>query len=226
MYKTKADTSYYYLSKLNNLQKPTILELGVNNGWSTINFLKHITQFGGELFSIDIKDCSKTINNKVTSEINLVNWNFLQSNDLNIKYILKNFPKLNEGIDLLFVDSYHDETHVKKILETWFLYVKKNGFIYFDDTESILYRKKKNFTLSVCNDSIDKYVYNFYCNNLEQIDYIKYFKGSGMSEFKKLSPKGTAANFSGKTWRYSLVLSKIYLFLKKLIYKIKSKDKK
>ena len=69
----------------------------------------------------------------------------------------------------------------------------KNGYIFFDDTESVLYRKTKNFTLSVNNDAINKFVYNFYCNNIDQLNYIKYFKGSGISEFKKLSEISVAS---------------------------------
>jgi cephalosporin hydroxylase len=225
MTKKYSDTSDYYVSKLNHFEKPLILELGVNRGGSTLNFLKHINQFGGKLFSIDINDCSKIVFDKRFQNVNTAKWNFLKSNDINIKYIFKNFPILKNGIDILFIDSYHDETHVKKILETWFFFVKKNGYIFFDDTESMLYRKSKNFALSVNNDAIDKLVYNFYFNNSHQIDYIKYFKGSGISEFKKISEMGTKADFSNKIWQYSLILSKVYLLIKKILYKVKYKLK-
>ena len=222
---TDSDTSSYYISRLSHLKKPVILELGVNRGGSTKQFLKHLNHYGGKLFSIDINDCSKIIHGESFNDIDTTKWNFLQSNDLKINYILKNFPALKDGIDILFIDSYHDETHVKKILETWFFYVKKDGYIFFDDTESVLYRKSKNFFLSVNNDAIDRFVYRFYCNNLNQINYTKYFKGSGMSEYKKLSEKGTLPNLSNKSWRYNLIFSQFYLFLKKIIYRIKSKDK-
>ena len=222
---TDSNTSFYYTSKLKEFKKPTILELGVNRGGSTKNFLNHITQYGGELFSIDIKDCSQIIKEKRFNGLKINDWNFLQSNDLNIEYIFKNFPSLKNGIDILFIDSYHDETHVRKILEKWFLYINKNGYIFFDDTESVLYRKTKNFSLSVNNDAIDKFIYNFYCNNIDQLNYIKYFKGSGISEFKKLSEIGRVPIFSNKLWKYNYFISYIYLLIKKLSYKIKSKDK-
>ena len=219
------DTSNYFLSKLKNFNNPIILELGVNKGGSTANFLNFINEHGGELYSIDINDCSEIINSHRFKDINTSNWNFLKSNDLNIKFILENFPKIKNGIDLLYIDSYHDETHVEKILENWFIYVKKNGFIYFDDTESYLYKKSKNFALSVNNDAIDKFVKNFFYNNSHQVSYIKYFKGSGLSEFCKFSELGSKPVMTNSVWNYNFLIGNIYLALKKILYKIKSKDK-
>ena len=219
------DTSKHYISKLEYFKDPIILELGVNRGGSTKKFLKHVNQFGGKLFSIDIKDCSQIFDEAKYNNIDLSNWKFLKSNDLNIEYIINKFPKLKYGIDILFIDSYHDETHVKKILEKWFIYVNKNGYIFFDDTESVLYRKSKNYFLSIINDALNELVYKLYCNNIDQLEYIKYFKGSGMSEFKKLSELGSNLNFSNKIWKYNFFVSKIYLFLKRMLYQLKSKDK-
>lgn len=213
-----------YVSKLTYIKNPVVLELGVNKGQSTKKFLKHINQFGGKLFSIDIKDCPQLFDEN-KSIIDTLNWKFLRSNDLDIEYILKNFPDLRNGIDILFIDSYHDETHVKKILEKWFKHVKRDGYIYFDDTESAVYRKNKNLFLSINNDAIDNLVYNVYSNNIEQIEYIKYFRRSGLSEFKKLSDLGSELNLINQIWNYNYLFSKIYLTLKRIIYKLKSKDK-
>ena len=219
------DTSKYFLSKLRNLNNPIILELGVNRGGSTAKFLKYINDNGGKLYSIDIKDCSKIINDELFKNIKANNWKFLKSNDLNIEYILEKFPLLKNGIDVLYVDSYHDETHVKKTLEKWFVYIKKNGYIFFDDTESLNYRKSKNFTISVNNDAINDFVKEFYDNNNFQLLYIKYFKGSGLSEFTKLSDLGSLPVLSKKVWKYNSALGYIYLLIKKILYFLKSKDK-
>ena len=215
----KSNILELYVSRLKNIKDPTILELGVNKGHSTRNFLDHINKFGGKLFSIDIKKAPKLLDEDKTK------WNFLRSNDLDIENILNNFPALKSGIDVLFIDSYHDETHVKKTLEKWFIYVKKNGYIYFDDTESAVYRKNKNLFLSINNDAINKLIYNIYCNNIDQLEYIKYFRKSGLSEFKKLSDLGNKLILTNKVWHYNFIFSKIYLILKKIIYKLKSKDK-
>ena len=225
MKNTDNDTSKYFLSKLRNLKNPIILELGVNKGGSIVNFLKYINDNGGELYSIDIQDCSGIINDEPFKNVKTSNWKFLKSNDLNIEYIFEKFSQLKNGIDVLYIDSYHDETHVKKTLEKWFIYIKKNGYIFFDDTESLLYRKSRNFSLSVNNDAIGNFVKEFYYNNSFQLLYVKYFKGSGLSEFTKLSDLGSLPVLSKRIWKYNSTLAYIYLFIKKILYSLKSKDK-
>ncbi len=195
--------------KLNTIINPIILELGVNRGRSTKRFFDYVEENGGNLYSIDIKDCSTAINSK--------NWNFLQCNDLNKKKILENFPELNRGIDLLFIDSYHDPNHVRNLLDKWFYLVKKEGFIFFDDTESYLYRIKKNYILSIINDSINSEIKDFYHQNYDQLLYTKYFHGSGLAEFHKLSDLYTHPNKT-KIWKYNFLIAKTYLFIKKLYF--------
>ena len=127
------------LERLNNIKNPIILEFWVNRGGSTNFFFDHINSKGGQLFSIDIRDCSNAIDSK--------EWNFFQCNDLNKDKILKKFSVIEKGVDLLFIDSYHEPNHVKTLLHIWFYYLKKDGLIYFDDTESYLYRLKRNSIL-------------------------------------------------------------------------------
>jgi predicted O-methyltransferase YrrM len=201
------DKKEIILKRLNNIKNPVILELGVNRGRSTKIFFDYINDKGGKLFSIDIRDCSNAL---VSPE-----WNFFQCNDLNINEILKKFSVLKKGIDLLFIDSYHEPNHVKILLHTWFYYVKKDGFIYFDDTESYLYRLKKNITLSITNDSINDEIKKFYHQNYNQLLYTKYFHGTGLAEFNKVSDLYVKPN-NDKIWKYNFFISKIYLFLKKL----------
>ena len=68
---------------------------------------------------------------------------FFQCNDLHIDKILAKYPDLENGIDVLFIDSYHEPNHVRKLLSKWYFYINKDGYIFFDDTESYLYRIKK-----------------------------------------------------------------------------------
>lgn len=205
------DKNQVIKSRLNNFENPRILELGVNRGRSTKRFFDHIEQYGGELYSIDIKDCSSALNNP--------EWEFFQSNDLDVEKILSHFPKLIEGIDILFIDSYHDPNHVKSLLQKWFFYVKKNGYIFMDDTESYLYRQKKNSILSIINDEINLEIKKFYHQNYNEIIYIKYFHGSGLAEFKKLSELNSSPK-KIKLWNYSFMFAKIYLFFKKLKFNL------
>ena len=159
---------------LKKIKNPVILEFGVNRGRSSQRFLNHVEEFGGDIFSIDIKDCSKVITSK--------KWNFFQCNDTDHKKIINKFPKLNNGIDLLFIDSYHHPSHVKRLLEKWYIFIKKDGYIYFDDTESYLYRIKKNNILSIINDATSNVVKDFYYSNYDDLIYTKdngYVNGIG-----------------------------------------------
>tara|TARA_B100000941_G_C28398430_1_gene496704 strand:+ start:87 stop:731 length:645 start_codon:yes stop_codon:yes gene_type:complete len=201
------DKNQIIKDRLEKIVNPRILELGVNRGRSTKRFFDHIEKNGGELYSIDIKDCSKALEN--------INWNFFQSNDLDIEKILLKFPKLKNGIDILFIDSYHDPSHVKMLLNIWFFYVKKNGYIFLDDTESYLYRLKKKSILSIINDAINLEIKKFYHQNYNQLIYIKYYHGSGLAEFQKTSNLNSLPN-KIKLWDYNFIFSKIYLILKKL----------
>ncbi len=200
------DKNKKILERLKEIDNPIILELGVNRGRSTKRFFEYINTHGGDLYSIDIRNCSDAIISP--------KWNFFQCNDLNINEILKKFPNLNKGIDLLFVDSYHDPSHVKSLLNNWFYYVKKGGLIYLDDTESYLYRLKKNSILSIVNDSVNYEIKNFYHKNYDQLLYTKYYHGSGLAELQKISDFGTIPD-NKIVWEYNNIFAQVYIILKK-----------
>ena len=204
----------YIKEKLKFFENPIILELGVNRGGSTKFFLNYVEQNNGKVFSIDIKDCSNVSNSK--------KWSFLISNDLDYNYITSKFPEiLNKGIDILFVDSYHEASHVKLLLEKWSTLLNKNGIIFFDDTESLPYRLKKNFTLSVVNDEIDKIVKNFYYSNYDQYFYTKHYVGAGLSYLEKKSEKGVQLS-NLKVWNYGLISSQVYILIKKILFYVRN----
>lgn len=197
--------------KIQKIKNPTILELGVNRGRSTKRFFDYIKLNGGKLFSIDIVDCRKALDEE--------NWNFFQCNDLHIDKILAKYPDLENGIDVLFIDSYHEPNHVRKLLSKWYFYINKDGYIFFDDTESYLYRIKKNWILSVVNDSINSEIKDFYHSNYNELIYSKYYSGSGLAILNKMSEKGSHPNMK-KIWRYNFFISKLYLLIKKIKFKL------
>ena len=223
---SRNDVHYHFMRKLVNFKNPVILELGVNKGSSTAKFLEYVNNNGGELYSIDIVDCSKIIKTERFKGIPAEKWHFLKSNDLDLDYILHNFPKLKDGIDLIYIDSYHDFTHVNNILKSWYVYMNKFSYLFFDDTESGLYKTKKDFFHSFNNDSLDKLVKDFHSRNYDQVVLTKYFSGSGLSELFKISELGSKANFTSKLYEYNYFIGRIYLFLKKIMYHLKKKDKK
>ena len=94
---------------LRKKKNPTILEFGVNTGGSTQTFISLAKELNGKVFSVDIKDCSNVSNSE--------NWKFLKSDDLKIDYVLENFSEIKEsGADLIYIDSYHENHHVSKLL--------------------------------------------------------------------------------------------------------------
>ena len=222
----KIDRFFYINKKLDEIKNPTIVELGVaETALSTKNFLNYVSDKGGELYSIDIQDFSKITNSDNFKNINSKNWNFLQSNDLNLEKILKNFPIIKNGIDVLYVDSLHDPTHIEKTLMKWFKYINQFGYIFFDDTESRVYKEQKALFISIGNDGMDDIIKKFYYRNSNLVKYTKYFTDTGLSEFYKICDKEANPNFTKRLWTYNYYFGKIFLFLLKLKYLYNKKDK-
>ena len=168
-----------------------------------------------------IKDKLKYFENPIILELG-VNRGGSTKIFLDYDYIITKFPEiLDKGIDILFVDSYHDPSHVKLLLEKWSTLLNKNGIIFFDDTESLPYRLKKNFSLSIVNDEIDKVIKNFYYSNYDQYFYTKHYIGAGLSFLEKKSEKGVQLS-KFKVLNYGLINSQIYILIKKILFYIRN----
>ena len=88
---------HYEVSKR---KSPIILELGVDRGQSTKVILNAIsTKSSAHLVSVDIRDCSKV------SSLNY--WTFIKNDSAKINEILKSAPILENGIDIIYIDSLH-----------------------------------------------------------------------------------------------------------------------
>ncbi len=223
----KRNRFFYIKERLKEIKNPIIVELGVDStALSTKNFLDYINLHGGKLYSIDIRDFSNILETNKFKNYNPNQWKFLKSNDLNIQKIFDFCPEIKNGIDILYVDSLHDPTHVKKLIHKWFFYVNKSGYIFFDDTESRLYREQKSLFTTIINDGIDDVIKNFFYKNSNNIDYIKYYCDTGLSEFYKKCEKNIYPNNNQKIWGYNYYIGKFYLLILKIIYFLKKKDKK
>ena len=197
----------YLLTKDN----PVILEFGVERGGSTRAFAKLIDKITGKLYSVDINDCSNVCNS--------VNWRFLQSDDLDIDYVLKNFEEIkNSGVDLIYIDSYHENFHVQKLLEIYFKYVKKNGAIFVDDIDSFPFRQKKDIWNSIVYDLTDYSVKEFYYNNINKASYrIYYDEGeNGLGKIIKKTEFNDEPNLTKKIWNYNIIIKLFYPYLRKI----------
>ena len=190
---------------IKGINNPIILELGVQKGRSTKKFLDICKKNNGKLFSIDIDDCSNIINDKT--------WNFYQTRDDNFDYIKS---KIQEKIDILFIDSLHEASHVKKLINEYYPIIKKNGFIFIDDISHLPYLKNKdrdNFYCEINNKETFDLLISIYSENTENFDLSFTFVSSGLAiikkktdselfDYRKLNDRGlTTKNILRRLWR-------------------------
>lgn len=169
------DATHDYLNELN---KPTILEFGVRHGYSTRLFLDYCEKNQGKLYSVDIDDCSNVSNSS--------HWEFIQSRDDNFEFLL---TKLPIEFDLIFIDSYHNAEHVKKIFYYYYSFLKKNGLMLIDDINWIIYSKHKikdNFNSEINNNELFFTLLEILNNNSENINIKFDFRGSGLAQILKI----------------------------------------
>lgn len=190
-------------------ENPCILECGVERGSSTKAFVWLAEKLNGHVYSIDIDNCSKVLSSK--------NWTFLQSDDCEIDFVLGAFKEVKEkGADLIYIDSYHENLHVKKLLNLYFEYVKKDGSIFVDDLDNIAFRKKKDIWNSIVYDLTDDAVKEFYYNNLEKTTYTKHFGENGLGNFYKTAKLFEKPNLKKKIWNYNIIIKILYPYLRKI----------
>ena len=196
------ETFYEDLIKVKN---PTILEFGVRQGVSTKLFIDICKNNAGKLYSVDLDDYS----NKFSSPV----WKFIHSRDDNYEYVTKNIPN---KFDLIYLDSFHDAQHVKKIFYYYYSFLKKGGYFIIDDISWILYSKnniREHFNSEINNQETFSEILKIFNTNMQNFDLNFNFKGSGMAKiFKKnenhlekekyiISRKYSLKNFIRKIWR-------------------------
>ena len=159
------------------INSPIILELGVENGRSTKKFLDICSKKNGKLYSVDINDCSKVSNDK--------NWKFFKSRDDNFNYIKANIPN---KIDVLFIDSLHEASHVEKLIYNYYPIINVGGYIFIDDISHIPYLKNKernNFYCEINNKETFEKIISIYSKNFDKFDLKFSFFSSGLATIKK-----------------------------------------
>ena len=135
-YSYKLDNFLFPL--ISNITKPNILEFGVENGVSTLKFLDLCYQNKCYLFSVDTVDCSKIIKDS--------RWSFLQTRDDNFELVKSKIPA---QLDVIYLDSVHEASHVEKIFYEYYKMLKNGGYFFIDDGSRIPYLKKKITKLSM-----------------------------------------------------------------------------
>jgi predicted O-methyltransferase YrrM len=193
-----------YIKKITDKIKfPRILELGVQKGNSTKMFLELCDKNDGYLISVDIDDCSHVSSNK--------RWKFIHSSDDNFNLINN---KINEKLDLIFIDSYHEPNHIKKIFYNYYKYLKTDGMCIIDDISWLPYTK-----FNVCdNDFIERInrltfekILNIYNSNTENFSLDFHFSGTGLAIIKKLKDElYPEKSIKNRLYTIKNILKKIY----------------
>ena len=167
-------------------ENPIIVELGVDKGQSTRVFLNAINdKSNARLISIDIRDCKQAIKSN--------NWEFVQQDSIDIESLLLKKPIVKDGIDILYVDSLHTQSHVLKEIYGFFEYVKPKGVIYFDDIDSGPYMKgqrKDSINTEITNRKILDLLEAVFRANYSSIDFSIHKGSTGLAKFVKHSKLG------------------------------------
>jgi predicted O-methyltransferase YrrM len=118
----------HYLPYMREHAKGTIFEIGVRTGASTSAFLLGVEENGGQVYSVDITNCSSLF-------LGHPNWSFLQTDSKNTKTVLEFVPST---VDVLFIDGDHSKEGYMHDLYTYSELVRSGGIIISHDIDPII----------------------------------------------------------------------------------------
>ena len=194
----------YIIEKIKNIQKIQILELGVQNGFSTKKFIELCNINDGYLTSIDIDDCSKVIKSD--------RWKFIHSSDDNFEKIDKIIPK---ALDFIYIDSLHQAKHVEKVFYHYYSFLKKRGICIIDDISWLPYSKNQyrdNEFSEHTNRSTFNKILEIYNQNQKNFFLEFFFRESGYAIITKKEENSLNRAIKIQSREYGLknLLRKIY----------------
>lgn len=186
----------FIIPEIINISDPKIIEFGVRFGASTKLFIEICEKKNGELFSVDIDDCSNVSNS--------TKWKFIKSRDDNFNYLDKILPS---EVDLIYLDSFHNADHIEKIFYHYYKNLKIGGFFIFDDISWLPYLKSKqrnNFNCEINNYETFNRILEILNANDDCIEVQFSFVGSGLSKIKKINSNNIKSPKKLKTRLFSL----------------------
>ena len=207
-YSLKLDNSL--MSIVSGINEPIILELGVENGRSTKKFLNICANKNGKLFSVDINNCSRVSNDK--------NWKFILSRDDNFEFIKSQIPN---KIDVLFIDSLHEASHVEKLFFEYYPLLNVDGYIFIDDISHLPYlrnKKRNNFYCEINNKETFEKLLSIYSGNSDHFDIVFSFFSAGLAIIKKKNNFELIKNnkMSQRSSSIKNIIRKIWIRIKKI----------
>ena len=194
---------------IRKINKPMILELGVQKGRSTKKFLEICETNKGKLFSVDIDDCSNVSNNK--------NWEFYQTRDDNFEFIKSKIPK---KIDVLFIDSLHEANHVERLIKNYYSLIKSDGYIFIDDISHLPYltnKNRNNFYCEINNKETFELLLSVYSENMNNFDLSFSFISSGLAIIKEKNDNELVnyKELEERSYNFKNILRKLWKKMKK-----------
>jgi len=126
------------LTEAAGIKPSLIVELGAGNGESTLALGGAAKQFGSNLVSVDIRDCSGVSAYE--------GWSFVQKDDIKFASEFEEWCRkrgIKPKIDVLFIDTSHMFEHTVKEIECWFPFLSDKSKVIFHDTNlrTVYFRK-------------------------------------------------------------------------------------
>jgi predicted O-methyltransferase YrrM len=105
----------------------TSLEIGTQYGHSTVALLEAAKTIDGRVYSVDVEPCTEARDRVLAAGLG-ANWTFVQGDALRLRP-----PTFPEGVDLLFIDTFHLYSQTARELDHFTPYLKPRGWIVLHD---------------------------------------------------------------------------------------------
>ena len=186
----------FFMEELKSVKAPKIVEFGVRKGISTKTFIDICEQNNGFLHSVDCDDFTNVSDSRY--------WKFHLTRDDNFDYLDQEIP---DGIDLFYLDSFHNANHIEKIIYHYYPKLKLNGQFIIDDVSWIPYlkdAKRNSFNCERNNNETFERIMEINYGNSRNLELYFSFIGSGLAKIIKRSNDNLFAPKKIKTRKFSI----------------------
>jgi len=186
----------FFMEELKSVKAPKIVEFGVRRGISTKMFIDICEKNNGFLHSVDCDDFTNVSDSRY--------WKFHLTRDDNFDYLDQEIP---DGIDLFYLDSFHNANHIEKIIYHYYPKLKLNGQFIIDDVSWIPYlkdAKRNSFNCERNNNETFERIMEINYGNSRNLELYFSFIGSGLAKIIKRSNDNLFAPKKIKTRKFSI----------------------
>ena len=186
----------FFMEELKSVKAPKIVEFGVRKGISTKMFIDICEKNNGFLHSVDCDDFTNVSDSRY--------WKFHLTRDDNFDYLDQEIP---DGIDLFYLDSFHNANHIEKIIYHYYPKLKLNGQFIIDDVSWVPYlkdTKRNSFNCERNNNETFERIMEINYGNSKNLELYFSFIGSGLAKIIKRSNDNLFAPKKIKTRKFSI----------------------